>query len=210
LPAVLDANIANRFCVPSPNLDFRVPHQSASSTTHAAKDNFAMTQSTAQQPSDIVALVNISTQKWPPRNRTYFGSLEIRSPESADAFAITPIRGCNAIMDLGDASPRERSPKTSRAKSTAIQGREASTACSSRRANCPQTASLPMRAESLKRFIAGSLLRPISSGNAPRIRCSLQISSAVPRAPSDSRSRGSTIRSRWTIAQCVRKRSNPA
>jgi hypothetical protein len=50
----------------------------------------------------MVALVNISTEKWPPRHRTYFGSLEIRSPESAETFAITPIRGCNAVMDLGD------------------------------------------------------------------------------------------------------------
>jgi hypothetical protein len=56
----------------------------------------------AQQAADIVALVNISTEKWPPRNRTYFGSLEIRSPESSDGFAVTPIRGCNAVMDLGD------------------------------------------------------------------------------------------------------------
>ena len=61
-----------------------------------------MTHLVAQQAADMVALVNISTEKWPPRHRTYFGSLEIRSPESADAFAIMPIRGCNAVMDLGD------------------------------------------------------------------------------------------------------------
>jgi hypothetical protein len=61
-----------------------------------------ITQQVAKQNGDIVALVNISTEKWPPRHRTYFGSLEIRSPESNDAFAITPIRGCNSIMDLGD------------------------------------------------------------------------------------------------------------
>ena len=60
-----------------------------------------MPPSTSQQP-DIVALVNISTEKWPPRHRSYFGSLEIRSPESNDAFAITPIRGTTAVMDLGD------------------------------------------------------------------------------------------------------------
>lgn len=52
--------------------------------------------------ADTVALVNISTEKWPPRHRTYFGSLEIRSPQSGDAFAITPIRACKSIMDLGD------------------------------------------------------------------------------------------------------------
>jgi len=56
----------------------------------------------AQKAADTVALVNISTEKWPPRHRTYFGSLEIRSPESGDTFAITPIRGCNGVMDLGD------------------------------------------------------------------------------------------------------------
>ena len=54
------------------------------------------------QSVDIVALVNISTEKWPPRQRTYFGSLDVRSPQSGEAFAITPIRGCMGVMDLGD------------------------------------------------------------------------------------------------------------
>jgi len=52
--------------------------------------------------SATVSLVNISTQKWPPRQRTYFGSLEVRSPEPGEAFAVTPIRGCTGVMDLGD------------------------------------------------------------------------------------------------------------
>src|SRR5437868_5285542 len=52
--------------------------------------------------NDVVALVNISTEKWPPRHRTYFGSLEIRSPQVGESFAITPIRGCMGVMDLGD------------------------------------------------------------------------------------------------------------
>ena len=55
-----------------------------------------------QLPSETVALVNISTEKWPPRFRTYFGSLEIRSPQPGETFAITPIRGCTGVMDLGD------------------------------------------------------------------------------------------------------------
>jgi hypothetical protein len=55
-----------------------------------------------QSSTDTVTLVNISTQKWPPRQRTYFGSLEVRSPEPGEAFAITPIRGCMGVMDLGD------------------------------------------------------------------------------------------------------------
>ncbi len=52
--------------------------------------------------SDVVSLVNISAQKWPPRQRAYFGSLVIHSPEPGEAYAITPIRGCSSTMDLGD------------------------------------------------------------------------------------------------------------
>lgn len=52
--------------------------------------------------SSTVSLVNISMEKWPPRHRTYFGSLQISSPQSGEAFAITPIRGCTGMMDLGD------------------------------------------------------------------------------------------------------------
>ncbi len=51
---------------------------------------------------DVVALVNISTQKWPPRQRTYLGSVQIRTPEPGESFAVTPIRGCKSVMDLGD------------------------------------------------------------------------------------------------------------
>jgi hypothetical protein len=55
-----------------------------------------------QQHSESVALVNISTEKWPPRQRTYFGSLQVRSPQPGETFAITPIHGCTGVMDLGD------------------------------------------------------------------------------------------------------------
>ena len=60
-----------------------------------------MSPATAVQP-ETVSIVNISTEKWPPRHRTYFGSLQIRSPQPGEAFAITPIRGCMGVMDLGD------------------------------------------------------------------------------------------------------------
>ncbi|HET8923812.1 MAG TPA: hypothetical protein VFN26_12560 [Candidatus Acidoferrum sp.] len=49
-----------------------------------------------------VSLVNISKEKWPPRHRTYFGSLEVRSPQAGEPYAITIIRGCIGVMDLGD------------------------------------------------------------------------------------------------------------
>ena len=55
-----------------------------------------------QVQTDFAALVNISTERWPPRHRTYFGSLTISSPGAGEAFAITPIRGCNGVIDLGD------------------------------------------------------------------------------------------------------------
>ena len=60
-----------------------------------------MSAALATQP-DTVALVNISTEKWPARHRTYFGSLVIHSPAPGEDFAITPIRACVAKMDLGD------------------------------------------------------------------------------------------------------------
>jgi hypothetical protein len=52
--------------------------------------------------TEVVSLINISAEKWPPRHRTYFGSLEVRSPEAGEPFAITTIRGCTGVMDLGD------------------------------------------------------------------------------------------------------------
>jgi hypothetical protein len=52
--------------------------------------------------TDAAVLVNISSEKWPPRHRTYFGSLELRSPQPGEAYAVTPIRGCVGVMDLGD------------------------------------------------------------------------------------------------------------
>ena len=52
--------------------------------------------------SDMAVLVNISTQKWPPRHRTYLGSLDVRSPQNGEAYAVTPVRACKGIMDLGD------------------------------------------------------------------------------------------------------------
>jgi hypothetical protein len=52
--------------------------------------------------SSTASLVNISMEKWPPRHRTYFGSLQIISPQDGEAFAITPIRGCMGVVDMGD------------------------------------------------------------------------------------------------------------
>lgn len=52
--------------------------------------------------NEVVALVNISTQKWPPRQRTYCGSLQVRTPEPGEAFAVTPIHSAVSVMDLGD------------------------------------------------------------------------------------------------------------
>jgi hypothetical protein len=57
--------------------------------------------------TNTVVLVNISTEKWPPRHRTYFGSLEVRSPEPGEPYAITPVRGCTGIIDMGDKRTHE-------------------------------------------------------------------------------------------------------
>jgi hypothetical protein len=52
--------------------------------------------------NDVALLVNISKQKWPPRQRAYFGVVTVRTPEEGEAYAITPIVGCIDHMDLGD------------------------------------------------------------------------------------------------------------
>jgi hypothetical protein len=52
--------------------------------------------------ASTAALINISTEKWPPRHRTYFGSLEVRSPQPGEPYAITTIRGCTGVIDMGD------------------------------------------------------------------------------------------------------------
>ena len=65
-----------------------------------------MNPATATQAA-TVSLVNISTEKWPPRQRTYFGSLAVNSPEPGEPYAITPIHACKAIMDLGDKRTHE-------------------------------------------------------------------------------------------------------
>ena len=66
-----------------------------------------MNTQTASPSSDVVSLVNISSQKWPPRHRAYFGSLEVRSPQPGEEFAITPVRAAVSIMDLGDKHTHE-------------------------------------------------------------------------------------------------------
>jgi hypothetical protein len=60
-----------------------------------------MATATATETASV-SLVNISTEKWPPRHRTYFGSLEVRSREPGEAYAITPVRGCTGVIDMGD------------------------------------------------------------------------------------------------------------
>lgn len=56
----------------------------------------------ATRAPEAATLVNISTQVWPPRHRTYLGSLIVRSPESGAAYAVTPVHACKGVMDLGD------------------------------------------------------------------------------------------------------------
>ncbi|HYA96642.1 MAG TPA: hypothetical protein VEH49_01005 [Methylomirabilota bacterium] len=51
---------------------------------------------------EAVSLVNISMEKWPPRHRTYFGSLDIVSPQPGEEYAITRVRSARGVIDLGD------------------------------------------------------------------------------------------------------------
>jgi hypothetical protein len=64
--------------------------------------NRRRTEEKMKTQNETVALVNIATQKWPPRQRTYLGSLSIATPKPGEAYAITPIHGCKGVIDLGD------------------------------------------------------------------------------------------------------------
>ncbi len=56
--------------------------------------------------TDFAALVNVSKQKWPPRHRAYFGSLEVRSPRPGEAYSDNGCGDCGgsfyaaAVNDL--------------------------------------------------------------------------------------------------------------
>jgi hypothetical protein len=131
-----------------------------------------------KQQNDTAILVNISTQKWPPRQRTYFGSLQIASPELGHPYALTPIprlqgehRPRRQTQNLNAISAREIA-KTCPENLTAIRGREVTTACSSPRARNLPLRNWPKRVQSWRRSSAGPSRSPISSGSARTIPCS--------------------------------------
>jgi hypothetical protein len=64
--------------------------------------------------SDQAFLCNIAPDKWPPRHRTYFGSVEIAAPAPGQPYALTRIAGRNGSIDLGDRRTSEF-PITARA-----------------------------------------------------------------------------------------------
>ena len=55
-----------------------------------------------KKQEEVVKLVNISRQKWPPRQRPYLGSVVIASPEEGQDYATTEIHASKSVMDLGD------------------------------------------------------------------------------------------------------------
>ncbi len=52
--------------------------------------------------AETATLVNISPERWPSRHRTYLGSLQIQSPVPGERYAVTRIRSCIGVIDLGD------------------------------------------------------------------------------------------------------------
>jgi hypothetical protein len=52
--------------------------------------------------SDSATLCNIAPEKWPPRYRTYIGSLDIATPVAGESFALTRITSRRGMIDLGD------------------------------------------------------------------------------------------------------------
>src|SRR5579862_7837644 len=56
----------------------------------------------ASAQNEVALLVNISTQKWPPLHRTYFGLLSIKPCAAGQPYSVTPEHPAKATMDLGD------------------------------------------------------------------------------------------------------------
>ena len=59
-------------------------------------------------------LCNIAPEKWPPRHRTYFGSIEIAAPAPGQPYALTKVTERTGSIDLGDKRTTEF-PITARA-----------------------------------------------------------------------------------------------
>jgi len=107
------------------------------------------------------------------RQRTYFGSLTISSPQPGEAFAVTPVNGCLGVMDLGDKrtmeyriTAREIAEDIAReingdSGEGSYHGVFVAAGKRLRRAN------LPKRAAALRNSSAAWSLPPISNGSAP-------------------------------------------
>ena len=123
--------------------------------------------------------VNISPEKWLPRNRTYFGSLEVRSPEAGEAYAVTPIRGCKGFIDMGDRRTIDyrvtarRLLTILRRKLTEIREREVSTGFLCRRRQSRVSRNLRTRDGNCRNFSGGWWQPRTWNGNAARIPRSL-------------------------------------
>ncbi len=63
---------------------------------------------------DHAMLCNIAPEKWPPRHRTYFGSMEIAAPAPGQPYALTKVTERIGSIDLGDKRTTEF-PITARA-----------------------------------------------------------------------------------------------
>lgn len=59
-------------------------------------------ENTITLTSDTATLCNIAPEKWPPRYRTYIGSLDIATPGPDELFALTRVTARRGVIDLGD------------------------------------------------------------------------------------------------------------
>ena len=160
-----------------------------------------MSPATAPE-TETVWLVNISPEKWPPRNRTYFGSLEIRSPEAGEAYAVRAVRGCKRFIDMGDRrtidsrlTAREVA-RILREKLTAILGKEVFTAYSSRKKRRRAMGNSRTRDGNCRNFSAGWRRTRTWNGSEARIPCLLPIWSAARRGNCGTKSPGFTMQNR--------------
>ena len=171
-----------------------------------------MSPATATEPKSV-SLVNISTEKWPPRQRTYFGSLDVRSPQPGEPYAITPIRACKGVMDLGDKRVHEIHISAQEIAEDLARELNGDSGEGSFHGVFVAAGPQPTEAEladASRNFNTAWWPPRTSSGSAPRIPCSSPTSNAAPPASSASKSPGYTIPSPWPNAPRAPKRSSPA
>jgi hypothetical protein len=161
--------------------------------------------------NETVWLVNISPEKWPPRSRSYFGSLEVRSPEAGEPYAVTLIRGCTGYIDMGDRRNMEYRVTAREIAEDIAREINGDSGEGSFHGVFVASSATPSAAEltEAKRKLQEFQRRLVAAADLEweRSKNPMFITDLERRGTWARRNRGCTIRSRWESAHCARRKS---